>query len=377
MKNRYLTVVLLIIVAFVSCKSNNKTHHHDDAENHTHQHATHSNINYFGNYSLINEDYGTKTLVTVNANKRTMITNALPNHKTGAFPNSGNPNTISAQDKTYTFPLNPTYIGEAKWVREPGIALNGIKFEPGTAEVVTCDTGENYRVEALQDVINLGLDFNHAHVQPTGAYHYHGSPTSVIENSDTGQDLVHIGFAHDGFPMYYSKSGKYKPSFKALNGDREGEDCTYTTHRTIDVSVGGHHDGTFTSDFEYVEGFGDLDECNGIIIDSNYIYLITKEFPYISRCLMGEVTQEERHGQRGGLGQRSDQAGKSPQGGERERPNANQIFEKMDVDKDGKLSKEETKGPLKESFSKIDTNGDGFILMKELQAFSKINKQRP
>ena len=151
------------------------------------------------------------------------------------------PNTITSQDKSYIFPINPKKSGKAQWVREPGVALNGIKFEPGTAEVVVCDTGENYRVEALQDVIDLGLDFNHAHVQPTGAYHYHGTPTSVIEDFDTGADLVHVGFAHDGFPMYFSKSGKYKPSFKLLEGDREGEDCTYTTHKTIDISVGGHH----------------------------------------------------------------------------------------------------------------------------------------
>ena len=103
-----------------------------------------------------------------------------------------------------------------------------MKFEPGTAEVVICDTGENYRVEAFQDLINLGLDFNNAHVQPTGAYHYHGTPTSVIEDLDTGEDLVHIGFAKDGFPIYFSKSEAYKPSYTLIDSNREGEDCTYT-----------------------------------------------------------------------------------------------------------------------------------------------------
>ena len=34
----------------------------------------------------------------------------------------------------------------------------------------------------------------------------------------------------------------------------------------MDISVGGHHDGAFTSDFEYVDGYGDLDECNGITV---------------------------------------------------------------------------------------------------------------
>ena len=168
-----------------------------------------------------------KQLLLLMSDIRKMITNALPNHKTGEFPRKGNPNTISSQNRTYSFPVNPKYTGKPKWVREPGVALNGVKFEPGTAEVVECETGENYRVEAFQNIIDLGLDFNNAHVQPTGAYHYHGSPTSVINNFDKGDDLVHLGFAHDGFPMYYSKSGKYKSSYKLLEGHREGEDCVY------------------------------------------------------------------------------------------------------------------------------------------------------
>lgn len=43
----------------------------------------------------------------------------------------------------------------------------------GTAETVTCTTGGTFRVEAIQDIYDLGLDFNNAHVQPTGEYHYH------------------------------------------------------------------------------------------------------------------------------------------------------------------------------------------------------------
>jgi hypothetical protein len=195
--------------------------------------------------------------------------------------------------------MNPIYTGNAKWIRQPGVAINGVKFEPGTAEVVACETGENYRVEAFQDLIDLGLDFNHAHVQPTGAYHYHGTPTSVIESSDTKDDLIHVGFAQDGFPMYYSKSGVYKPSYKLLGGERDGEDCTYDNpHHSMDVSIGGHHNGTYTSDYEYVNGSGDLDECNGITVNGGYIYLVTKEFPFVSRCLMGEFSEEKRPNRR-------------------------------------------------------------------------------
>lgn len=365
MKKTFIIVIYILgISLIVSCnsKKSNGEQVHDGSVSHSNiSEVLKSSEGYFGEYILEDQNYGTKTSVTITSDQRIMATNSLPNHKTGEFPNPGNPNAISAQSKTYKFPLKPKYTGKAKWAREPGIALNGIKFEPGTAEVVVCDTGENYRVEALPDVIDLGLDFNHAHVQPTGTYHYHGTPTSVIKEFDNGLDLIHIGFAHDGFPMYYSKTGKYKPSYKSLDGNREGEDCSYDNpHQHIDISVGGHHDGTFTSDFEYVEGYGDLDECNGITIDGNYMYLVTAEFPYVSRCLMGAY--EEERPQHGG--------GQRPNGNERERrPSFDELVEMMDTNKDNKISKQEAKGPLNDNFTEVDTNKDGFISKEE---FGKI-----
>ncbi|MBU2938566.1 YHYH protein [Lacinutrix sp. C3R15] len=381
MKNLKIITGIILMSVFIGCKNynnNNSSHTHDGLEYHTHDNNNHNHdsktikvSDYFGDYEIEDSAYGTKTKVTIIGNQRVMITNSLPNHKTGQFPNPGNPNTISEQNKTYSFPVNPKYTGKSQWMREPGIALNGVKFEPQTAEVVVCETGENYRVEAIQNVIDLGLDLNHAHVQPTGEYHYHGTPTSMIETFDTGNDLVHIGFAHDGFPMYYSKSGKYKPSFKLLEGDREGEDCTYTTHITIDIEVKGHHDGTYGSDYEYIEGYGDLDECNGIEIDGNYMYLVTNEFPYVGRCVMGEVEQDQQgpppsNGQGGPRGNQSD--GK---------PNASQVMQKMDTNKDGKLTAAEIKGPLKQDFDKIDTNNDNYISKEELENLSREKKQRP
>lgn len=52
-------------------------------------------------------------------------------------------------------------------------------------------------------------------------------------------------------------------------------------------------------------------------------------------------------------------------------PTATEILKKMDENKDGKLSKEEVKGPLKEDFKKIDTNEDGFISKEELEKAPK------
>lgn len=76
-----------------------------------------------------------------------------------------------------------------------------IKFEPETAERFSCESGEVYRIEAFQELLDLGLDHNHAHVKPTGAYHYHGVPTELVELLDQGEDIIHIGITLDGLPQ--------------------------------------------------------------------------------------------------------------------------------------------------------------------------------
>ncbi|RTE55253.1 EF-hand domain-containing protein [Arenibacter aquaticus] len=58
-----------------------------------------------------------------------------------------------------------------------------------------------------------------------------------------------------------------------------------------------------------------------------------------------------------------------PQGGQgqKEPPSVDEIFEQMDKDEDGKLSKKEIKGPIKNDFDKIDADEDGFITKEELE----------
>lgn len=64
-----------------------------------------------------------------------------------------------------------------------------------------------------------------------------------------------------------------------------------------------------------------------------------------------------------------------PQGGP---PNVEELFAKMDSNKDGKLSFKEVDGPLKKDFEKIDKNQDGFLSKEEVEAAPKPKKgQRP
>jgi len=56
-------------------------------------------------------------------------------------------------------------------------------------------------------------------------------------------------------------------------------------------------------------------------------------------------------------------------------PTATETLKKMDVNEDGKLSKDEVKGPLKDDFTKIDTDEDGFISEKELEKAPKPKRR--
>ena len=60
------------------------------------------------------------------------------------------------------------------------------------------------------------------------------------------------------------------------------------------------------------------------------------------------------------------------QGGQ---PSVEKLMTEMDSNKDGKLSKDEVKGPLAKDFSKIDTNDDGYLSKEELKNAPKPNRQ--
>ncbi len=48
-----------------------------------------------------------------------------------------------------------------------------------------------------------------------------------------------------------------------------------------------------------------------------------------------------------------------------------EVFNRLDTDKDGKISKDEARGRIKEDFDRIDANHDGFITLDELMKAAK------
>ena len=58
------------------------------------------------------------------------------------------------------------------------------------------------------------------------------------------------------------------------------------------TAPGGAHDGTYVEEWQYVVGFGNLDECNGATVNGQYMYFATDTYPFYPRCLYGpEVTR--------------------------------------------------------------------------------------
>lgn len=244
-----------------------------------------------------------ETRIEIVGDSRVIATNGIPNHKTGEFPNRGNPNRISVQTRTYRVPAKPVVADETTPLQGMfGIAVNGVVFDPGAAEFY--DGAPGWQYEPLSGAIALGIDVSHAHVQPNGKYHYHGLPTGLLDQVkfEPGTHSPLIGWAADGFPLYAvygfsdpedakSRVGKLASSYRLKQGARPG-----------DASPGGVYDGTFVADYEYVEGSGDLDECNGRFAvtpefpEGTYAYFLTEEWPVIPRVFRGVPSSDFAQG---------------------------------------------------------------------------------
>jgi hypothetical protein len=235
-----------------------------------------------------------RVTITVTGGERLVSANGWPDHQPGDFPRPGNPNSISPQNYNFHLPAHPeiashpTPVGHSLF----GVALNGVPFDPGTAEFWNHDPRSGWNYEAKSGFINLGLDENNAHVQPTGAYHYHGLPTGLVQKLDRSRrGTAMVGYAADGFPIYasygYTVPTDPKSALKKMHSSYRLKTGTRPD------GPGGAYDGKFTADYEYVKGSGDLDECNGRFgvtpefPQGTYHYYITDEFPWISRFWRG------------------------------------------------------------------------------------------
>lgn len=249
------------------------------------------------------EDAGDTVVdISTTAETRVISGNGIPDHLVGSFPNNGNPHGIEEQDIDLKVPTNPTLNDrptELSFGWNFGVTTDGVVFDPLAAEFWAGDRSSGWTYNALGGAFSLGLDENHAHVQPTGTYHYHGLPMGLIEmagwRSDAHSPL--IGYAADGFPIY-ALTGivdgtvqMMTSSYQLIDGERPGGS-----------EPDGVYDGTFDQDYLYVAGSGTLDECNGTMTvsaeypEGTYAYFLTDDYPVIPRCFAGTPDDSFRFG---------------------------------------------------------------------------------
>ena len=213
---------------------------------------------------------------SVSGDQRCITSNGLPDHKTGNFPTRGNPNRISEQNIRFCVDATPSYSGKAREVGTIGIALNGVIIRPGTADWYDAgsrrghsrDKSSGWRLDGMGAAEMLGLDQNNAHVDNRGIYHYHGIADALVDGQNT-----QIGWAADGFEIHYVGTNAVS-SYQLKSGTRP-------------TAPRGRYDGTYVQDWEYVADSGNLDECNGAMVNGTYTYFATDTFPFYPHCLNG------------------------------------------------------------------------------------------
>ncbi|MES3035429.1 MAG: YHYH protein [Gemmatimonadota bacterium] len=238
---------------------------------------------------------------------RTMTGNGIPNHPvtSGSFATP-----MSAQNLTVSMRLTPVNTGMASGsIMTPGYALNSVKFDPATAGSCTSTATSTapgggcvaamgtdpWRLEAIGGAFTFGTDESNAHVQPNGQYHYHGVPEAYVSKLAMGQAMTMVGFAVDGFPIYarygYTTATNAASAIKVVTSSWRLKAVPDAGRPSVSIFPMG----TFTQDYEYAVGSGDLDECNGRsgvtpeFPSGTYHYYITDTFPYIQRCVKGTI----------------------------------------------------------------------------------------
>lgn len=247
-----------------------------------------------------------------------MYSNNYPNHNFSYV----SPRVPEQYYREYKFDLNPTLSGQTTSLTRAngrplnyfGISLNGVYIMPAPATpfIFTDQVTNEYNWDwVFEPTTNIGdgrdfvaLDCASAHVNPNSGYYYHGNMFGYVEKLVTGistltippVDVSQVGWAADGFPILYrfgpDKDGNIKemyPSFQLKSGLRPGDGISAPC---------GPYSGKYTNDFGYIAGKGDLDECNGIEASVTlttkqgeetfeYYYVVTQDFPQISRCMKG------------------------------------------------------------------------------------------
>ena len=153
-------------------------------------------------------------------------------------------------------------------------------------------------MEALgQTSFDFGTDSNNAHVQPDGAYHYHGMPEGFVALQGKGKAMTLIGWAADGFPIYarygYSVAERCRP-----RRSRSCKAATAQNHarrqppRRVALPHGHLHAGlrsTWPAWAIWTNATA-APASRPSSPSGTYHYYATDSYPYLQRCVKGQVS---------------------------------------------------------------------------------------
>jgi hypothetical protein len=182
------------------------------------------------------------------------------------------PNDLAAQDYEFEIPLEPVEadVPGAIGLGSMGVAVNGVVVF-SAFEAPQMDYGD-----PLTDGL---LDTCNGHTAPGGQYHYHARFGCLFDDPDE-PGLVY-GYSFDGYPMIAPVA--------CIDDECAETEAVTSSYVRVDESTTNAFEA-----WEYQEGAGDLDECNGRVDDDGeYRYYVTDAFPYLPFCFHGETDRAQ------------------------------------------------------------------------------------
>lgn len=249
-------------------------------------------------------------IITVVDDQCSVTSNSIPNHDFNDLMAQFAHN-VAAINKTFFVTMSPTKAKSPTALSleyDNAIFLNGVKLDLlaaacygvgndrlGSEKIGCNDSDQPFRYDPMSSFNSFGTDTHNAHTQPNGTYHYHGDPVAMYDDSATTESAV-IGFAADGFPIYgpYIKDmttatiRKVTSSYQLKSGKRQSQTYKNTTYNPVDT-FNEDYNGRFVDDWEYVNGSGDLDECNGMTYNGAYGYYVVDAYPWVLKCFKGTI----------------------------------------------------------------------------------------
>lgn len=207
----------------------------------------------------------------------------IPGYDIG--PWAGNPNQAQNQNFCYKITRTPqeTNNNQPTGMGHIGVWSNGVS-------VFNAKDAFSYNNQGVwnQDALVFeGSSFDEClgHPAPNGEYHNHINPTCLYDDLDDQNHSPIIGYAFDGFPIYgayaYANidgTGEIKrmeTSYKlrAISERNSLPDGSILNPNEYGPNISSQYPlGSYLEDYEYVEGYGDLNQYNGR-------YCVTPEYP--------------------------------------------------------------------------------------------------